>query len=1618
MIVRLRNWFSLPVFEDEEQNNAAMLLNVITLSCIVAIVVYAVLSILTLHSPQYVLPLLGILLVLCILSRILTRRGYLQAAGLLFLISVWCVITLTILVSGGITAPAHIVYLTVISMAALLLGIKWGVIFTFISILSGLVMVWLRTSGHLPDPMITYTTMEAMTVDIINAIMVLFVVLLSVRNLRSTLRQTKQELKERARIEKELQTSESRYRALVEQVPAVVYTAEFGRNGRWLYVSPQIERLLGFSTDEWTHDPEFWYKQLHPQDSERVIGDEISSRKSGQPLHSEYRLLSREGREVWFLDEASVITDSTGKPLFLQGLMYNITDRKSIEEKLIQSEKKYRQLADFLPQIVFEADVTGRIIFANQTAFDVFHYTWDDFELGLNAWQMIVPEQRQRAQESIQQALRGESGTDPEFIAITKDGRTFPVLVFSAPVLQGQDIVGIRGVIVDITDRKQIEEELRSSEERFRSAFDNAPVGMAIVGLDDQILQVNQALCSILGYPRELLLRKALAEVTHPDDRDVEKSHKGALLEKQNESFTLEKRYIHADGGIVWVQLSVSLVLGKDGKPLYYLGQLQDISVRKEAEITLRESERKYQSLYKDAERQTRELMLLHRVRNAMARELDIPSVIQTVVEAVSDTYGYALVSLYLLQGDVLHLQSQIGYNEGVIKQIPITRGICGQVVRTREPALITDVHANPVFLGAIENITSEVCVPLFDRGQVAGVLNVESTQGVRLTQADLDLMTALSEHVSLAIERARLYTEARSNEERFRSLIENSTDVISVLSVDGSIIYSSPSTQRVMGYSPEKFLGTDFFEKVHHDDQVWTRALFSTLIHSPGENIFAEFRLRHQDNSWRWIELTATNALNDPSIHGVIANYRDITDSRVSRDAIQTRAAQQSVLAQIGQVALVESDLSALMAQIVDLVAETFRVEFCKILELMPGGQSFLLRAGVGWKEGSVGKATVNNDSNSQSGYTLLSRTPVIVDDLRTDTRFKGPELLVEHGVVSGISVVIEGRDRPYGILGAHSIYRRDFSRDDVYFIQAIANVLAAAIGRSQADDALRNSEERYMLVATGANDGLWDWDLRLNEIYYSPRWKEMLGFAEDEIPNDIEEWLQRVHPIDAERVRHVVSPNLNPGTLRFEIEYRIRHKDESYRWVLNRGVIIRDSKGTAYRMAGSLTDITDRKEAEQQLQFDAFHDPLTGLSNRAYLNERLAHIIKYAERRSYYRFAVLFLDLDEFKVVNDRFGHSVGDRFLKEVARRLESHTRSMDTLARLGGDEFVILLEDIKGLQEAVQVAERVQAHLADVFDLSDVKVSTSASIGIVCNDYRYENPEDVLRDADIAMYSAKATGKAHYQVFSLTLREQTIRRLEREVDLRHALERRQFRILYQPIYSFSSRSPMGVEALLRWKHPTQGLIAPVDFIKIAEDSNLIIPIDCYVLREACLQIRQWEKSYPAVASWNIHVNLSSKHFVQPNLVSTIEKIIQGANFDPARVNLEITESAIMENIDVAMMTTRQLHDLGIQIGIDDFGTGYSSLNYLTRFPVDVLKLDRSFILRFMTDRNTREIIDTVVKLANKLGIKVIAEGVETEEQLSELRSLGCEIGQGYLFSKPIDKDAISRMVTDKP
>ena len=458
-------------------------------------------------------------------------------------------------------------------------------------------------------------------------------------------------------------------------------------------------------------------------------------------------------------------------------------------------------------------------------------------------------------------------------------------------------------------------------------------------------------------------------------------------------------------------------------------------------------------------------------------------------------------------------------------------------------------------------------------------------------------------------------------------------------------------------------------------------------------------------------------------------------------------------------------------------------------------------------------------------------------------------------------------------------------------------------------------------------------------------------------------------------------------------EVEHRMRHRDDSYRWMLSRGLAIRDAAGRATRMAGSQTDVTIRKQVEEQLLRDALHDGLTGLPNRALFTDRLERSIARCGRDKAHRFAVLFLDVDRFKLLNDSLGHNAGDALLIAFSKRLLTCIRTGDTVARLGGDEFTILLDDPREPHDAATVADRIQKALKPSFNLDAHEVFVAASIGIATSDTGYTRPQDVLRDADTAMYRAKALGKGRYQIFNEGMHTRAVHALKMENDLWCALERAEFELHYQPILNVNNRSLGGFEALIRWRDPEAGLIAPGEFIPVAEETGLILPIGHWVLEEACRQTAAWHRMFPAHPV-DINVNLSGRQFSQDDLVEQVMAVLESTGLPARHLILEITESVVMENPDATVAMLGRLKALGVQLNIDDFGTGYSSLAYLQKFPVDAMKIDRSFIASMSGDAENGEIVRTIVSLAHNLKMKVTAEGIETADQLAQIEGLQCE------------------------
>ena len=592
--------------------------------------------------------------------------------------------------------------------------------------------------------------------------------------------------------------------------------------------------------------------------------------------------------------------------------------------------------------------------------------------------------------------------------------------------------------------------------------------------------------------------------------------------------------------------------------------------------------------------------------------------------------------------------------------------------------------------------------------------------------------------------------------------------------------------------------------------------------------------------------------------------------------------------------------------------------------------------------------------------------------------------------------------------VVEALNIGANDYVTKPLDFEVALARI-RAQLSRRAAEHELHHRDQRDAMAARGSNDGLWDWNLESNEIYYSRRWKGMLGCSDDEIDNSPAEWFSRIHPDDSNRVQHDLEAAISGSSDSFENEHRLQHKDLSWRWVLSRGKAIRTESGEPLRLAGSQTDVTESKIA----------DPLTNLPNRNLFAERVANALAKSGREARYEFAVLLLDLDRFKVINDSLGRLIGDELLVGIARRLRGIDQKFAAMpARLSGDEFAILMDDVVGLYHVKKAAAWVQQSLAAPFSLEGRDVFCSVSIGIVLGPGDARTVEDILRDAETAMHRAKTLGGGRFEIFDNEMRKQAVARLELETDLRTSLAKGDFEVYYQPKVDLDNGHILGFEALVRWNHPRRGLTLPGEFIAVAEETGLIVPLGRFVLEQACHQLGAWQKEFPRVPPISMSVNVSFRQFRDTHLCENVERVLLEAGVDAGSLRIELTESVLMEDSAGAAQVLDRLKGIGVGLKIDDFGTGYSSLSYLCRLPFDTLKVDRSFVQDMAEGRDGLEIVKTVLALAAGLRLTVVAEGVETKEQAEQLRRLGCHYAQGFYFSRPVEAEAARRLLAGDP
>lgn len=844
---------------------------------------------------------------------------------------------------------------------------------------------------------------------------------------------------------------------------------------------------------------------------------------------------------------------------------------------------------------------------------------------------------------------------------------------------------------------------------------------------------------------------------------------------------------------------------------------------------------------------------------------------------------------------------------------------------------------------------------------------------------------------------REQIEQSLRRSEEQLLQIVDGIEDALLLREVgSGKIIYSN------IGFTKLHYQSNatprdqnEWLRSVHPEDVEWVAHKVKAEIR--GEAFFnEEYRILDADGSIRWIWDRSFPILDETGrIYRYAVIERDITALKRSTEILKTL--MEGTAAATG---------TAFFQELVRHLATALSADHVYISEQL-GNELHTLAF---WSQGRLQPDVVYSSENTPC--RLILENGVYSCPAQVTQEFPGNPYLIELQAQGYVGVaLVNAAGNALGTLCMVSEKPLGDRTDYVTILKIFAHRAAAELERQRSEAALQDSETRFRLLAENVKDLVCLHDLSGKLLYLSPSCQSLLDYEIDELMGCNP--YRYFHPDDRllmrSELKHIVqNGSSNPMTFRF------RKKNGDYVWLETLLKVIYNTEGEAIYLQTGSRDITEKVWVQQQLEHDATHDSLTGLASRSLLLERLDLALARAQRSDKFQFAVLLIDLDRFKVINDSLGHLAGDILLQAIANKLKDITRGIDLVARLGSDEFVLLLEDINGLTAAVRFSERILEDFREVIRIDGHDVVVGASIGLVLGRPDYANSLDILRDADIAMHSAKHKGKSRCAIFNPAMHQQALQRLELENALRRALQQQEFTLHYQPIIALSTGELAGFEALVRWQHPDNGTVSPADFIPIAEDTGLIVPLGAWVLKEACRQMAHWQTEFTQAAGLKISVNLSVEQLKDPNLVTQIEQILDETGLPGHSLALEITESMVMEDLKIINQKLKNLNDLSIQISIDDFGTGFSSLSYLHQLSVNNLKIDRSFVSNLFESRRNLNVARIIIQLSKQLGLEAIAEGIETEEQLQKLKSFGCKMGQGYLFNAPLSGEAAETLI----
>jgi diguanylate cyclase (GGDEF)-like protein/PAS domain S-box-containing protein len=1256
----------------------------------------------------------------------------------------------------------------------------------------------------------------------------------------------------------------------------------------------------------------------------------------------------------------------------------------------------------------------------------------DDRQFALDAWDKVHADPSAEARYELR--------------VTHADGNWRWVEVITRNLLDDPSVQAIVTNYRDITDRKLAEQALQASEERFRALVQHSSDVVLLMSKDLIVTYASPSLSVLSGRPESEIVGANSMTLVHPDDQEAVAYAYLPVFERQGATALARFRTQSADGDWRWVEATCVNLLDTPSVNAI-VSNVRDVTEEKKAADALQRSEERFRAL----------------VQNS-----------SDAIIVVDDTFTitYASPAIDRLFGRA-------------VDDVVGSSGI--QFVHPDDRSLVTKALAD-ASNEAGTSVELELRISSVDddwRWVEAAAVNL----------VDNDAVNGLVVHIHDITERKAAQDALIASEERYRALLENSTDAVVVVDEKAVVHYASPAVTHLFGRPAEELVGAAARHLVHPDDLAMVADETAEVYATPGATTTICARVRNAADEWRWVEVNYLNLIDDPRVEGIVIHIRDVTDTREARDALEANERQMRALVKYSDniveildadatvvwvspacewvLGYTTSDLSGRRAP--DLVHDDDRDSFLESFQSVlagPRGTSATARVRVCAKDQSWKwlECVFTNRLGDAAVEGIIGNFRDITSQMHAEQSLRESERLFRSLAQSSptgiyqqnhLNECIYVNERWVEITGLSAEeamgqgWRRIMHPDDRHRFDIDRQV--RAVNREPLSTEFRivrpNGEVRWVALRTqpmisdagelegsvGAISDITDRmeaerdTQRLTDIFEATH--DLVGIADRDgqllyfnasareffgLPEhgglDGQNLLQKFTPDVVERLVTDIQSDLERDGMWYG-ELAVTRADGVVIPVLAQLLNHTDEHGNFEFFSGVMHDISERKEFESQLAHQATHDPLTSLPNRVLLLERLQQALDRAQRHSK-RVAVLFLDLDHFKVVNDSLGHGVGDRLLISIADRLKTVVRPGDTIARFGGDEFVVLCEDLETKADAVAVADRVNNVISGPFTVDDAEVFVGVSIGIAFPDDPSAEPGTLIRDADAAMYRAKEKGRARWEIFDNAMRDSAVDRLDIENALRRAQERRELRVFYQPMISLATGAIEGVEALIRWEHPERGLLLPNDFIHVAEETGLIVPMGAWVLEQACRQVMRWHASMTELGPLRLSVNLSGRQLGHPNLVADVRAIITDTHINPSQVELEITESVLMDDVEMSEDTLGQLKRLGVKLVVDDFGTGYSSLSYLRRFPVDVLKVDRSFVDGLGSDPSDSAIVTAIVTLAHTLGLSAIAEGVETVEQLEELRRLGCDMGQGFYMARPGTGHDIGELLAKRP